>query len=176
MRSVIDRHPFELESETLLMWRSLGGELAGPSWPAGVSVRTFGAGDALAVHELLDEAYGEWDRRYVAVAHDDWTRWMTRDAEFDPTVWWLAMRDGGLAGCALHWDSGWLKDLAVRASERGRGLGEALVRQGLAEFQRKGARRLGLKVDAANPTGALRLYERLGFVTERREAVWALSL
>jgi hypothetical protein len=33
-----------------------------------------------------------------------------------------------------------------------------------------------LKVDAATPTGAIRLYERLGFVTKRGEAIWALSL
>ena len=34
----------------------------------------------------------------------------------------------------------------------------------------------GLKVDASNSTGAPQLYERLGFVTERREQIWALSL
>ena len=110
------------------------------------------------------------------LAHDDWLRWMTGDPDFDPTVWWLAERDGELVGCALHWRTGLLKDLAVRGSERGRGLGAALVQQGLAEFARRGVDRVGLKVDAANPTGAVRLYERLGFVVERREAVWASSL
>ena len=50
------------------------------------------------------------------------------------------------------------------------------MQQGLAEFARRGVARVGLKVDAANPTGAVRLYERLGFVLERREAVWASSL
>jgi ribosomal protein S18 acetylase RimI-like enzyme len=64
----------------------------------------------------------------------------------------------------------------VRDSERGRGLGAALVSTGLTEFARRGKRRVGLKVDAGNPTGATRLYERLGFVTERREAVWSWSL
>ncbi len=80
---------------------------------------------------------------------------MTGDPEFDPDVWWLAERDGTLVGCALHWSSGWLKDLAVRDSERGRGLGAALVTTGLAEFARRGKRRVGLKVDAGNPTGAV---------------------
>jgi ribosomal protein S18 acetylase RimI-like enzyme len=89
---------------------------------------------------------------------------MTEDEEFDASVWWLAERDGALAGCALHWSSGWLKDLAVRDSERGRGLGAALVAIGLAEFRRRGLARVGLKVDPGNPTGAQRLYERLGFV------------
>jgi ribosomal protein S18 acetylase RimI-like enzyme len=46
----------------------------------------------------------------------------------------------------------------------------------LVEFARRGVRRAGLKVDAANPTGAPRLYARLGFTIERREQIWALSL
>jgi ribosomal protein S18 acetylase RimI-like enzyme len=130
----------------------------------------------LAVHRLLDDAYRDWDVDYAPLAHEDWNRSMTRDAEFDPSVWWLAERDGELAGCALHWSSGWLKDFAVLEAERGRGLGAALVRQGLAEFARRGFERVGLKVDAANPTGAVQLHERLGFVTERREATWASIL
>jgi ribosomal protein S18 acetylase RimI-like enzyme len=125
---------------------------------------------------LLDEAYRGWDAGYVPLAHEDWLRAMTGDAEYDPTVWWLAERDGVLAGCALWWSSGWLKDIVVRESERGRGVGAALIRQGFAEFARRGVRRVGLKVDAANPTGAPRLYERLGFVTEQREQIWALTL
>jgi hypothetical protein len=68
---------------------------------------------ASALHRLLDDAYRGWGRNYVPMAHDDWVRWMTGDVEFDPAVWWLAERDGVLAGCALHWSSGWLKDLAV---------------------------------------------------------------
>ena len=143
-----------LESETLLMWRRLSGGLAEPVWSAGIAVRTFEPGDAQAVHDLLDEAYGAWDRHYVRMAHDDRARWMTGDVEFDPTVWWLAERDGELAGCALHWSSGWLKDLAVRASERGRGLGAALVQQGLAEFARRGVAAGRPQGRRGNPTGA----------------------
>jgi len=173
---LVRRRGFGLEHETLLMWRRLNGELAAPRWVPGITVRTFDPEDAEAVHALLDEAYRAWDQHYVPVSHDAWVRGMTGDAEFDPTVWWLAEREGALAGCALHWSSGWLKDLAVRTSERGRGLGEALVREGLIEFARRGVARVGLKVDAANPTGAVGLYERLGFLTERREATWALSL
>ena len=169
-------HPFVLQTETLTMWHGLRGAQPDPDLPEGVSVRTFDAADASAVHALLDEAYGGWDTHYVPLAHEDWVPLMTGDIEFDPTVWWLAEREDVLAGCALWWSSGWLKDIVVREAERRHGLGSALVRQGLAEFARRGMRRVGLKVDAANPTGAPQLYERLGFVTERREQIWALSL
>ena len=169
-------HPFELQTDVLTMWRGLRGNEPEPDWPAGISARTFEAADASSVHALLDEAYRGWDTHYVPLAHPDWVPLMTGDIEFDPTVWWLAERDGELVGCALWWSSGWLKDIVVRQSERGRGLGSSLLRQGCAEFARRGKQRVGLKVDASNPTGAPQLYERLGFVTERREQIWALSL
>jgi ribosomal protein S18 acetylase RimI-like enzyme len=173
---LLRRHPFALQTDLLKMVRPLDDALPAPEWPAGVSVRTFEPADAEAVHALLDEAYRGWDEHYGALAHDDWVRSMIGDVEFDATVWWLAERDGSLAGCALHWSSGWLKDLVVRENERGQGLGAALVAEGLAEFARRGKPKVGLKVDAANPTGAIRLYERLGFVTEQREEIWALNL
>ena len=158
------------------MWRVLSTNEEAPDWPDGVGVRTFERTDAPAVHALLDEAYGGWDTAYVPLAHEDWVRAMTGDAEFDATAWWLAERDGALGGCALWWSSGWLKDVVVRESERGRGLGAALIRTGFVEFARRGVRRVGPKVDARNPTGAPRLYERLGFRIEGREQIWVLSL
>ena len=173
---LLDRRGFRLQTDVLAMWRRLADAEEQPVWPRGFAVRTFAPADGEAVHSLLDEAYGGWDSTYVPLAHGDWLRFMTGDAEFDPTVWWLAEREGRLAGCALWWASGWLKDLVVRERDRGRGLGGALVRHGFAEFARRGVRRVGLKVDAANPTGAPRLYERLGFSVEQREQVWALSL
>ncbi len=170
------RQRFRLERETLLMWRALGERVDEPQPPVGTAFRTFRGTDAEAVHSLLDAAYGAWDDTYASLPLEDWVSRMTCDAEFDPSVWWLAERDGVLAGCALHWSSGWLKDLGVAEPERGHGLGGALVGLGLAEFTRRGLRRVGLKVDAGNPTGAIALYERLGFVTASSEAVWVSRL
>jgi mycothiol synthase len=153
----------------LELWCDLDRELPSPGWPEGIAARTFEPGDGEAVHALLDEAYRAWDPEFVAIPHAHWVRGMTGDAEFDPGLWLLAERDGALAGCALHWNSGWLKDLAVRGPERGRGLGRALVLAGLHSLRRRGLGRVGLKVDADNPTGALRFYESVGFVPAERD-------
>jgi ribosomal protein S18 acetylase RimI-like enzyme len=176
LAALVCRHAFALHHETLTMWRPLDEPVADPAVPEGIALRTFSPADGRAVHELLDEAYLAWDTAYVPVSHAGWEASMTGDAEFDPTVWFLAERDGALVGCSLHWSSGWLKDIAVRGSERGRGLGAALIQTGVAEFTRRGRARVGLKVDAANPTGAVRLYERMGFVTVNRQAVWIAAL
>jgi ribosomal protein S18 acetylase RimI-like enzyme len=50
----------------------------------------------------------------------------------------------------------------VRPRWRRLGLGEALLRESFREFHRRGERRVALAVDVENPTGATRLYERVG--------------
>lgn len=170
------RNGFELETELVRMWRVLAGDEPEPTWPAGVTVSTYEPRDGERLHRLLDEAYSGWDARYVPLAHDDWLKWMTEDAEFDPTVWWLAESDDELVGAALHWRSGWLKDIVVRESARGRGIAKALLQHGFAAFAQRGVPRIGLKVDGNNPTGAVQLYQRQGFVEDRREGIWTLCL
>lgn len=152
------------------MWCDLAGDLPEPRWPDDVTLRTYERGDAVAVKALLDEAYSAWDDVYVPRTQDDWERWMTEHDEFDPEMWFLVERERELVACALHWKEhegrGWVKDLAVRESERGRGLAKALLQHGLRMYAARGVERVGLKVDSRNPTGALQLYERLGFVVD----------
>jgi mycothiol synthase len=170
---------FEHHGDVLRMWRPLGEPFAEPVWPAGVTVRTYEPTDAATVLAFLDAAYA-WDETSASLALEDWVQWMTGCLEFDPALWFLAERDGELVACALHWDSvdgrGWVKDLAVRAEERGRGLGSALLRHGFAAYVARGASGVGLKVDATNPTGAVRLYEREGFAVDRAYGNWTKTL
>ena len=177
---LVTRAGFSHHNDVLRMWRPLDGEIPEASWPDGVLVRTYADADAPTVHALLDETYSAWDDTHVARPHDDWLQWMTKHEEFDPDLWFLVERDGALVACALHWKEhagrGWVKDIVVRETERGRGLGKALLQHAFADYARRGAERVGLKVDAGNPTGAVQLYERLGFVTDRREEIRALWL
>ena len=152
------------------MWRVLDGDLPEPRWPEGVAVRAYVPADAVGVKALLDDAYAAWDDAYVMRTQNEWQRWMTQHDEFDPELWFLVERAGSLVACALHWKEsngrGWVKDLVVRESERGRGLAKALLHLGFRSYAARGVERVGLKVDSRNPTGALQLYERLGFVVD----------
>jgi ribosomal protein S18 acetylase RimI-like enzyme len=71
---------------------------------------------------------------------------------------------------------GWIASLGVRPRWRGRGLGESLLRAAFRELHAKGLRVVGLGVDSANETGALRLYERVGMRVVRRADNWVLDL
>ena len=59
----------------------------------------------------------------------------------------------------------WLEDLYVQESARGRGLGRALVEAAFERARERGCRRIELDTTDDN-TGAIRLYENLGFSLE----------
>lgn len=177
---LVRRGGFESHGEVLRMWRDLSLPASEPAWPDGVSPRTYRDEDARRVQALLDDAYGAWDATYVPQPHEEWLQWMTDHDEFDPELWLLAEREEELVGCALHWREegrrGWLKDLVVRADQRGRGLAKTLLAEGFRRYRERGARCVGLKVESTNPTGALQLYRRLGFEVDRRYATWVKQL
>lgn len=178
--SLVERHGFTHDRDVLRMWRALDGDLPEPKWDDGVVLRTYTAADGKRVHALLDEAYAGWDANYIPRSHESWLSFMTGDDDFDPALFFLVGRDEELVACALHWREfdrqGWVKDLVVRESERGRGLAKALLHHAFRAYAKRGVTRVGLKVDSTNPTGALQLYDRLGFVTDQRLSIWVKRL
>jgi ribosomal protein S18 acetylase RimI-like enzyme len=66
--------------------------------------------------------------------------------------------------------------IGVRPEWRRRGIAEALLRAAFAEFFRRGELRVALGVDAESPTGATRLYERVGMRVFSRTVVYEKEL
>lgn len=62
----------------------------------------------------------------------------------------------------------WIEGIGTARSHRGRGIASALLTMALLAFRDDGMEFACLGVDAESPTGANRLYERLGFVPEKR--------
>jgi mycothiol synthase len=139
--------------------------LPAPQWSDGFRVDTFELDDARAFHAALNEAFeDEWN--WVPMPFDRWYEHRVEAADFDPTLWWI-VRDGDeiaavLRGEPKRFDAGWVGAIGVRKPWRRRGLGLALLYHAFWEFHRRGERKVALGVDAQNPTGATRLYERAG--------------
>ena len=124
---------------------------------------------------------------HVGVAERDeyaWRTWFTGQRAFRPEVSRLALADGAVVGYALVYEYGadteatgvreaYFGQIGVLPVARGRGLASALIAASLHAAAADGAGRAGLTVDTENTTGALQLYERLGFAVDRRETVWA---
>jgi ribosomal protein S18 acetylase RimI-like enzyme len=158
--------------QVLEMQIALAGGVSQPRWPDGIRLRPFDAErDAREVHATLVDAFAGSDERVAPF--EEWLPWVTGDPSYDPALVFVADAAGAVAGMAQCWTEGFVKDLAVRPAFRGRGLGEALLHAVFAEFARRGVGEVRLKVDASNPTGAVRLYRRMGMHEARRHAVYA---
>jgi mycothiol synthase len=134
-------------------------------WPQGFRVSTFEPDDARAFHSALDEAFAEeWN--FVSTPFEQWVANRIEVPEFDPTLWFIVREEDEIAavlrGQPELAGAGWVGALGVRPQWRKRGLGLALLHHAFGEFYRRGQPRVGLGVDAQNPTGATRLYERAG--------------
>ncbi|GAA3148035.1 mycothiol synthase [Kribbella aluminosa] len=70
----------------------------------------------------------------------------------------------------------YIGQVGTRRAYRGRGLARAALAKVLAEAARAGYERGALGVDGDNPTGALGLYEKLGFSTHQKFVNYQLAL
>lgn len=143
----------------------MDGSPAEAEWPEGFRVDTFSLADAEAFHAALAEAFAEeWN--WVPMPFERWLELRVNAPDADLSLWFI-VREGDeiaavLRGDAHRFNSGWVGAIGVRKPWRKRGLGLALLLHAFGEFYRRGERRVTLGVDAQNPTGATRLYERAG--------------
>lgn len=68
----------------------------------------------------------------------------------------------GFGGCWISFEEAQVTNIALTASQRGRGLGKALMEKLMCAAAERGVERMTLEVRPSN-TPALRLYEGLGF-------------
>jgi len=150
-----------------------------PSWPEGILVSTFQSEDARAFHTALGEAFAE-DWGFHAAPFEEWKRIRLEAPDTDTSLWFVA-RDGDqiagvLRGDPKRYGGGWIGALGVRKAWRKRGLGLALLLHAFVEFHRRGESHVGLGVDAENPTGATRLYEKAGMHVVTEDIVFQKAL
>ncbi|MDH4988575.1 GNAT family N-acetyltransferase [Aminobacter anthyllidis] len=139
--------------------RVLPGDLQPACWPTGFAMRTFQASDAVALFDLLERVFDDG----MNGPFDQWWSRLEADADFDPELCFLVFDgEGRLAGAALSWTSGFLKDLAVDPAFRGKGIAEALLWHIFATFAARGVSHIDLKTNLIDNAAAVRLYVRLG--------------
>jgi mycothiol synthase len=150
--------------------------------PQNVKLRSFGPEDTEALRAALNDVFAA-DPFFHQVTPSGFHEFYLRARGTDSSLWLLAWDSAELAGFILPVPErpgeaglGQIRSLGVRAAWRGRGLGQALLRAAFRELHSRGCRRVELGVDAENPTGALRLYERVGMHIARQADSWALDL
>lgn len=117
---------------------------------------------ARIARELLNQSYANGEGSVEAF--EDWWLALHADAEYDPGLCFVAWNaeEDTLAAFAQCWTHGFVKDLAVAAAYRRRGLGRATIEEISRRFAARGCRQLDLKVVPENVT-AICFYKSLGF-------------
>lgn len=88
-----------------------------------------------------------------------------REASNEFAYYIVALDDAdiiGFCGCWISFEEAQVTNIALTASQRGRGLGKALMEKLMCAAAERGVERMTLEVRPSN-TPALRLYEGLGF-------------
>jgi mycothiol synthase len=114
---------------------------------------------------------------------DEWFEaWQERPI-FNPQLWQVAWDGDEIAGMILnfidedenrehHRRRGYTENISVRRPWRRRGLARALLARSLKVLEGHGMTEAALGVDAENISGALGLYESMGFRTVRRHTTY----
>jgi RimJ/RimL family protein N-acetyltransferase len=136
----------------------------------GIKVREATLADAGALVDLLVAVAGEgrWIATEAPVDLDRRRRRMVEDIEGADAVVLVAEADGTPVGqLGLHLERYGVAELgmAVAAGWRGRGVGGALLAEGIERARAAGAHKLALQVWPHNGA-AIALYERFGFERE----------
>jgi mycothiol synthase len=152
-----------------------------PGWPEGVELRPFDVErDGRAVHAAVEESFvHEWG--HVAQPYEVWRERAYVVPRIDPSLVPVVWDGDEVAAVSLNYpkrngDWGWIGTLGVREGWRRRGLGLALLRESFRRFREVGETVVALGVDADNPTGATRLYERAGMRVLWQADVWEKEL
>jgi ribosomal protein S18 acetylase RimI-like enzyme len=158
-----------------------GSPVAVPPPPAGVIVRKVRDDDAdlREVFRVVDTSFEDHFGHEGGRPFEQWIGSLRKRSNLDLTLWWVAEIDGAPVATLIGWRlpdhevewTGHVGTLGTLREARGRGIGSLLLRTAFAEFAARGLRKVTLGVDAANLTGAVRLYESVGM---RADHEWVL--
>jgi len=151
----------------------------------GIELRPVGPEDGPAIwradHDAFQDHWGGFDPSEAA-----YRRWVD-SPEFDPSLFLIAYEGDEIAAAVLNLiypeenealgiKRAWLDSVFTRRAWRRRGLAKALIIRSFHLLRERGMEIAALGVDADNPSGALGLYESVGFTVTERMTAWRRPL
>jgi len=163
---------YEIVRYGFLMVRDLADPIPDLPLPAALEIRPVFETDHRWIWDADIEAFRDhWDHAERTEA--DYESWFATPG-LDTSLWRVAWDGDEVAGSvmtfvwpaeneALGLSRGWLEHISVRRTWRRRGLASALITDALRALRDAGLAEAALGVDAENLSGALRVYEAIGF-------------
>ncbi|MFL5733192.1 MAG: GNAT family N-acetyltransferase, partial [Chloroflexia bacterium] len=149
--------------------------------PDGIEVRPVRPEHYRAIWEAENEAL--LDHWGIAVPdEEDFVRWQNHK-HFQPDIWQVAWDGDQVVGMVRNFIlpeenehnnrlRGYTEYITVRRPWRKRGIASALIARSFQVLKDRGMREAALGVDTENSTGALGIYEGLGFHVTKSGATW----
>lgn len=184
--ALLQQHGFVAERVFYRMERSLLQPIPAPQFPSGFSLRHIeGDHEAEAWVEMFNQTFiDHWDFHPMTV--ELWHYYGT-EPNYQLENDLVAVSENGTlaAFCYCEIDQeqhdrdgqnkGWINLLGTRRGFRGRGLGRAMLLAGLHRLRQLGVETVLLGVDSQNPSGALKLYQSVGFTQKNMSTRFAKS-
>jgi ribosomal protein S18 acetylase RimI-like enzyme len=181
--ALFESEGYRVERHYFFMGRTGLDRLPEARLPSGLELRPATPDDMRAIWNAKEEAFRDhWG--HVTKSEADYQCWLN-DPSLTASLWqiaWDAAR-GEIAGVSLNsineednrqygFKRGWVNSLGVRRPWRRRGLARAILVSSLQRLNEHGMTEVVLGVDAETPTGALRLYESVGFKVLNRDTIY----
>jgi mycothiol synthase len=141
--------------------------------PAGLEARPATRETAMQILRAADDAFRDhWG--FADLTDEDRVAWIENPVMGQLDVWQVAWDGDEVAGGVLGFINepeneqlgrrrGYTEVIFTRRAWRGRGLATALIGRNLRLLAERGMTEAALSVDAENPSGALALYQKVGF-------------
>jgi mycothiol synthase len=154
------------------MTRSLSEPIPDLPLPAGIEVQLVRPDQYEQLRTAMNEAFGDhWG--WSAMTEKDFQAWRN-NRNFQPHLWQVGWAGAEIVGTVLNFIDaesnvkyqrrrGWTESICVRRPWRKQGVAKALIARSMRLLQEQGMTEVALNVDTQNPTGALQLYEGLGY-------------
>ncbi len=170
---------YHVDGYGVMMTRSLVDPIAEVGLPQGLEIRPVRPEDHRQIWDADTEAFQDHRDPWVRT-ESDFTRWFTQP-DLNTSLWLVAWDGDQVAGSVMNFvfrdenerlsvERGWLEHVSVRRAWRNRGLASALISRSMRILRDLALDEVALGADAENLSGAVRLYESLGFRRVRTSA------
>ena len=121
-------------------------------------------------------------RGQIPISDEDF-KWFQESPLFKPSLWQIAWHENEVVGTILNMINerenteykrkrGYVELISVKRPYRGKGIAKAMIARSLKLLKDHGMTEAALGVDSENPSGALHLYQKMGFKVEKRVAFY----
>ena len=171
-RAICNVGGFEPSAWSAVMVRPHLRDIPATPLPAGVETRPVEEGHLRAIWESDIEAFRD-HHGYVEPDETDWEKFRD-EARHGTALWQVAWAGDTVVGQVrtrvIEGEAevrgrqrAWTEDISTQREWRGKGVASALIASSLRQLASLGFDEAALGVDLDNPTGALGVYERLGY-------------